>query len=315
MNLHYYEARWPKDGLYLTCYVHEVMNFRYHWHAEEYEINVLLQGQQHYCRGKESFLLQEGDVILVEPNVGHASYAQAQNTIALVLRFSARALRQLAPKGSLLCFPSCRSSEKNRDEPRYRAIRNLTAQLVQALGRGDAIGQYAAKAAMEMMIGVFCLHFDPRPYSAVPEISEETQRTVQTVISYLEEHYPERINLEQIAALTQYNRTYLSAMFHKAVGISFYDYLTRVRLQKALHELTLTDKNLTDIAFSNGFADLKTFNSRFRELLQCLPAEYRRTVRQTVPTLVGPGVNPKYLPRDNPIVAACFLNYLGKEGM
>ncbi len=315
MDLHYYEARWPRDGLFLTCYVHELMNFRYHWHDDEYELNILLRGQQHYCRGKESFLLQAGDIILVEPNVGHASYAQAQNTIALVLRFSARALKHLAPKDRLLSFPSCRSDAVDQQEYRYRAIRAFTAQLVQSLGRGDAVGQYAAKAAMEMIISTLCLYFEPETCSAVPEISEETQRTVQTITSYLESHYQEKINLEQIAAITQYNRTYLSAMFHKAVGISFYDYLTRIRLQHALQDLSLTDKSLTDVAFSNGFADLKTFNTRFRELLQCLPAEYRRTVRLTVSTPAGIGAKPKYLPRDNPIVAECFSNYLGKEGM
>lgn len=315
MDQYYFEAQWPRDGLYLTCYVHEVMNFRYHWHAEEYELNVLLRGQQHYCRGKESFLLQAGDVILVEPNVGHASYAQAQDTIALVLRFSARGLRHLAPKGCLLSFPSCHSTSEDRDAPRYQGVRALVVELVQALCRKDAIGQYAAKAAMEMLISAFCLHFAPETCSAVPEISEEAQRTARFVISYLETHFTEKVTLEQVAALTQYNRTYLSAMFHKTVGISFYDYLTRIRLQHALNDLSLTEKSLTDVAFSNGFADLKTFNSRFRELLQCLPAEYRRTVRQTVPAPVPTGVRPKYIPRDNPVVAACFNSYLGEKGM
>lgn len=310
MEQYYFEAQWPRDGLHLRCYIHEVMNFRYHWHADDYELNVLLHGSQHYCRGKESFLLEAGDVILVEPNAGHASYAQAQGTLALVLRFSSRALRQLAPKGQLLAFSACRSDAESRDEPRYRALRALAAQMLLALAQGAPYGQYTAKAAMEMIISTLCLHFSPRPISAVPEISEEVQRTVQTVISFIEAHYTERVSLEQIAELTQYNRTYISTLFHKAVGFSFYDYLTRVRLQHALNDLSTTDKTLTELAFSNGFADLKTFNTRFRELLRCLPSEYRRNVRQAFPTPATFHDAPKYLPRDNPLAAAALADYL-----
>ena len=313
MDQYYFEAQWPRDGLYLTCYVHEVMNFRFHWHAEDYELNILLHGRQHYCRGKESFVLEDGDVILVEPNTGHASYAQAQGTVALVLRFSSKALRQLAPKGQLLSFPNCRSSESDRHTPSYQAIRALAAQLIQALAQGGPYGQYAAKASMEMIISVLCMHFAPRAVSAVPEVGEEIQRTVRTIISYVEGHFREKVTLEQIAELTQYNRTYISTLFHKAVGFSFYEYLTRVRLQHALNDLATTEKGLTEVAFTNGFADLKTFNTRFRELLQCLPSEYRRNVQQAVPVLATIHDGLKYLPKDTPLIDDWIAEYLGKE--
>ena len=100
-------------------------------------------------------------------------------------------------------------------------------------------------------------------------------------MQYIETHYAEKIALEDIASITGYNRTYISTLFHKSVGISFYDYLMRVRLQNALKDLVMTDKNLTDIALTNGFPDSKSFNRRFRELLNCLASEYRTQVLST----------------------------------
>ena len=33
-----YAMQWPQDGLGFTCYAHEIMNFRYNWHEQEYEL-------------------------------------------------------------------------------------------------------------------------------------------------------------------------------------------------------------------------------------------------------------------------------------
>lgn len=63
------------------------------------------------------------------------------------------------------------------------------------------------------------------------------------------------------------------------VGINFHEYLTRVRFQHALNDLTYTTESLTDIALKNGFPDLKTLTARFRSTLQRTPAEYRAALK------------------------------------
>lgn len=110
---------------------------------------------------------------------------------------------------------------------------------------------------------------------------EETQSIMHIIMQYIEGNYAEKITLEEIAAITGYNHTYVSTLFHKSVGISFYDYVMRVRLQHAIKNLVMTDMGITDIAISNGFAVPKSFNKRFRNLLRCLPSEYRWNVLVT----------------------------------
>lgn len=278
MEKGFYEASWPRDNIYISCYVHEVMNFRYHWHPDEFEMSILLKGQQHFCRGKENYFLQEGDVIMVSPNEGHASYGQNLDTYAMVIHISAGSFRPLVNKGSTLAFPSCLSDTGNRNAPVFRKIRSLAANMILSLDNGGPYSLYSAKASTEMIISLLCTQMDPIIISSGPDVDEDTQRAMRTVMEYIETNFAEKINLEEIATLTQYNRTYISTLFHKSVGISFYDYLMRVRLQNALKDLVMTDKNMTDIALSNGFADLKSFNSRFREMLGRLPSEYRKNV-------------------------------------
>ncbi len=298
MNDGYYEAKWPKENLYINCFVHEVLNFRYHWHPDDFELNILLKGQQYFCRGKESFPLEAGDVVLVDPNIGHASYGQTQNTTALVLHFSSKMLKQFVSKGNTLSFYSCCSDADSKNTPRYKRIRSYASNLILALSSEDQFSQFTARSCLDMLVSTLCNEFAPNEISSIPEIDEDTQKIMRIIMSYIEENYAEKITLEDIAAMTQYNRTYISTLFHRSVGISFYDYLMRVRLQNATKDLALTDKGLTDIALSNGFSDLKSFNKRFKELLKCLPSEYRTKVLDTPPEYEYS--HRKYIPCSDP---------------
>lgn len=49
----YYAMQWPRENLFCTGYIHEVMNFRYNWHETEYELNILLHGRRNTA-GTES---------------------------------------------------------------------------------------------------------------------------------------------------------------------------------------------------------------------------------------------------------------------
>lgn len=296
----HYTCQWPKDGLFTECFVHEILNFRYHWHPEDYELSILLNGKQYFCRGKESFLLEAGDMILVDPNEGHASCAQSPDTVAFVLHFSSAVMNQLTAKNTMLSYSGCITNTETRNEPRCRAVRAAAAKLVLAMAGGSAADRFAAKAYTELLISLLNDYFDPDVIYAVPEVDEEVRKILTVIAKHIEKNYAEKITLEDIAAITQYNRTYISTLFHKSTGISFYDYLMRVRLQHAINDLVITDRSLTDIALSNGFADLKSFNSRFRELLNCLPSEYRKQQKASGTGFLEHGR--KYLPVSDPFV-------------
>ena len=72
----YYEMDLPRENIHLRCFAHSIMNYRYHWHPDEYELSIVLKGNQEYCRGTETHSLFEDDLILTAPGNGHASMRQ-----------------------------------------------------------------------------------------------------------------------------------------------------------------------------------------------------------------------------------------------
>lgn len=62
-----YEMDLLRENIHLRCFAHTIMNYRYHWHPDEYELSIVLQGTQEYCRGTETHSLFEDDLILTAP--------------------------------------------------------------------------------------------------------------------------------------------------------------------------------------------------------------------------------------------------------
>lgn len=301
-----YELDLPRENIHMRCFAHNITNYRYHWHPDEYELSILLCGKQAYCRGSENYLLTEDDVILTAPGNGHASLTQEAGTRALVLHFSAAVFKPLVKKGIIYQFPSCRSGSENRMDECYRLIRFYVSQIFRTVQENSPYAQLAAKAQLELLAICLCTNFEHTTFNVLPE-DVERRAIARRLLGYVEEHYASKLTLEDLADYAQYNRTYISTLFKQMVGINFHEYLTRVRFQHALNDLAGTHDNLTDIALRNGFADLKTFNARFRTTLQRTPAEYRA---QLCPERVVGGMQRKYLPCDDPLLQRKLREYL-----
>ena len=79
-----------------------------------------------------------------------------------------------------------------------------------------------------------------------------------------------------------------SRFFRRAMGRTFTDYLTELRVTTACTLLRESDDPITSVAEQAGFANLANFNRRFLQRKAMTPSEYRRATRTAVtPTSVG----------------------------
>ena len=301
-----YQLDWPRENLSVRCFVHDVFNYRYHWHEDEYELNILLHGRQECCRGSENFHLDVDDVILVPPGVGHASMGSQVDTIAFVLHFSASAFKPLLKKAASMISRPAAPTKPPGTSPATATCGFMPARSSSLPSRAGPTPSRGVKASLELLLLALCTEFSPTLLNTMPE-DEQRRAAVRRLLAYVSDHYAEKLTLENLADYAQYNRTYISTLFKQIVGINFHEYLTRVRFQHSLIDLALTTDSLTDIALRNGFADLKTFNARFRTTLQRTPAEYRA---QLCPERVVGGMQRKYLPCDDPLLQRKLREYL-----
>lgn len=99
---------------------------------------------------------------------------------------------------------------------------------------------------------------------------------VQEAIDYLEQHLHEPVSLRDLSEVLHMNTSYLSALFKEQTGLTFSDYLTRKRLQRAKELLLNTRLSINEISEMVGYQTPKYFVKVFRTAENVSPGRYRQ---------------------------------------
>lgn len=107
------------------------------------------------------------------------------------------------------------------------------------------------------------------------EISQDA--CIQKSIAYISHHYNEDLSIATVADHVNVSYAYFSRLFKKETGMSFVEYVTFVRLQRAVWMLRHSNKTIEVIAEENGFNTPNYFSSIFKKKILMSPSEYRAT--------------------------------------
>jgi AraC-like DNA-binding protein len=305
---YYYTLKDPQKGICLKQYVHDINRYRFNWH-KDIEITFVLWGEIEFCIEGTTYLLKENDLILVNSNQGHASLLKKPGSIAMVLRFDPSFLSPAFDTNANSQI-SCISNDQNREDDHFCRLRSLAAQMMAAFAKNDFAAKLIVAGAF-FLISASLLNDFPIDSQVNKSRSYgiSHQKAIRNILHFIEENYNRKITLNEIAKISKYNRTYVSSFFKSNVGVNFYEYLTRIRLRHALHELNTTQKPLTKIALDSGFPDLKSFSTRFKLTFQKSPSQYRSKVTIEDNSLITENQR-NYLPVGTGKVEQKLLNYL-----
>ncbi|WP_095171956.1 MULTISPECIES: helix-turn-helix domain-containing protein [Blautia] len=100
-------------------------------------------------------------------------------------------------------------------------------------------------------------------------------RAVLDVIQYVDRNYQNYVNLGAFCWQYHYTLSYISRIFRQETGLSFREYLQKVRIEKSCQLLAGSDMRIGEIAQAVGYEDKKFFNSVFKRIVKMTPREYR----------------------------------------
>ncbi len=105
---------------------------------------------------------------------------------------------------------------------------------------------------------------------------------VRMLILYLQQHYTEHISLDTLAATVNLNRSYLCRLFKRETGESLFQYLARLRLERAAGLLLQEELSIREAAARVGIDDPFYFTRMFKKQYGVAPSEYamQRKARQ-----------------------------------
>jgi two-component system response regulator YesN len=108
----------------------------------------------------------------------------------------------------------------------------------------------------------------------VPPAIERSQSLAQA-LSYVESNYAEKIQLATVARICNLSPFQFSRNFKKENGLTFRDFVIKLRIDRAAKLMRESDASVTEAAFVVGFNDLSYFARMFRRQLGVSPSHYR----------------------------------------
>lgn len=103
-----------------------------------------------------------------------------------------------------------------------------------------------------------------------------SQKTVETMKQWIADNITKEIRLGGMADYVGYSPYYCSVKFHEAVGMTYRQYHTQLKLERAKKELENRQEKMIDIAVKYGFHSHEAFSRAFRKTYGMAPSRYRR---------------------------------------
>lgn len=101
------------------------------------------------------------------------------------------------------------------------------------------------------------------------------RQLINRVIGYIREDLGRRLSHEEIAEQVQLSPEYLSLLFKKVTGTSMKEYMTKARLERALHLLMETPMNVSQVAEALGYANVYLFSKQFKDHYGAPPSMFK----------------------------------------
>jgi AraC-like DNA-binding protein/ligand-binding sensor protein len=130
-------------------------------------------------------------------------------------------------------------------------------------------------AAILKLLETFAKHLSLLANQIVVQAEESESPLVRRARAYILANQADPIDLAKVAHAMHVSTFYFCKIFKKATGLTFTQYLSRVRVEKAKKLLLNPHLRISEIAYNVGFQSLTHFNRVFRQVVGQSPTEYR----------------------------------------
>lgn len=251
-----------------------------HAHSD-FECCLLLDGYVHITAGGQTIMLSPGDFVPLRPCLAHEIRAGGKGALLLAIQIRPSLLRGWSSENSLdFAFISAKSfmSVNELSEFNSRALELARCYIERCDG-----WEFGCMGSAGLLLRDLTAHF-PKCGAAAGR-NNRRQARMMRILSFVEDNCTRKLLLSEIARSEGVTVSYLSHFFRENFHISFQEYLSSLRCERARTLLADRGRTLLDISVECGFSDVKYFNRAFSERFGRSPREYRAGMTQ------GPGEN------------------------
>ena len=275
MNQEYEFVRYNRLH-HIKVFLNKIQYRNYHTHSD-FEILLVLDGEGILSLQNNNIKLSPGVVVVINPYEPHEILADNEAILGLFLQISRHFCRDYFSYFSNIYFsnlPMSENIENLREDIFKTAFCYLEAKSFFEIKLVSAVSSLIYRLTKDFGYSIL----DEHNHSLMKKRNQRMKR----ITAYINDHYTEPIRLSELADIEGLTATHISHLFKDYYGITFQNYLTNLRFEKAITFILNTRLSQMDIALSCGFSDAKYLSSIIKKRLGCNLSEYRRLAVKNV---------------------------------
>lgn len=248
-----------------------------HFHPD-YEFFFLIDGGRKFFLSNVIYSIMSHSVLIIPPEEPHQTTINLKTHMErYAIYISPKLLNRILEDNPIL-KKLLKVSVYHISDPTFKIVIELINKLKTQLDLKDPYSESHLKSiVMEMMILLLreSQTFDKQPNYGIS--FQKNDIRLQAPIDYILDHYAENITLDQCAEISKMSKSHFSRQFHAVTGISFREYLIKVRIDNACELLKSIKKiNMTEAAIQTGFSNSSYFAKCFKERIGMTPMAYKK---------------------------------------
>ena len=227
---------------------------------KDYYMMYVVKGSQSISFDNGTFVIADGDLLILEPNTQYHYSAKDATVNYLWLHFTGFGAQQkLLDAG-------------------------LKTNTIMHCGHSVRIIELWERLCHEIII--HDKHFENMSSAIFTQILTTFSRKIQSInrgkklqksLVYVHENYSQKISIATLAKIEGFSESHYRALFAKFYGESPVEYITKQRIMSAVYMLENTDCRLDEIATLVGYNDAYYFGKKFKQIIGISPGKYRNT--------------------------------------
>ena len=252
-----------------------------------FDVIVVTQGTLYMHVHHESYAIHAGSVLIIPPNTSHYGYKICNETTFFHwLHFNTAESFNISDLPKSLGEPHVASIDEAAENivsfPLFQSLSNESfakiCSLLQQL-ESMSINRFEKSTRILKPIGS-PLHQQSLLMQILQILSMFPDNTVKNnscymILQYLSLHYSEKIELSKLAEIASCHPTQVIRNIKKQYGMSPFQLLNNIRLQRSCEFLKRTDMTVAEIAYAVGFASSSYFCKQFKLVYKTSPKQYR----------------------------------------
>ncbi len=269
-------------NLSLSIEILSINKYPIHWHEDIVEIIMPIKGIVQVVTDFERNIVEEGDFWFVNNKSIHSIESTSNSIIAhfyIDLNYFEDKFKYI----KYMFFRSTAYSKDTRSKSSndlYRdykiRFRNILVSILSNYSEGQSLSEDVREKLLNKLVYAMVYEFNWLQFIERKEsfISPVHLDRYHRILEYVDDHYSEKITLDDIISREYITKTYFSHFWKEISSFSFQERINYERVIKSV-KMLFSDLSIVEISDRCGFSDPKYYYKNFKKWYGCMPLEYK----------------------------------------